>query len=35
MCLSTNTSNLHPLDVVGRGSLTQLQVGENLCLNLN
>ena len=26
----TNTSNLHPLEVVGRGSATQLQVGENL-----
>ena len=23
-----NTSNLHPLEVVGRGSKTQLQVGE-------
>ena len=23
-------SNLHPLEVVGRGSETQLQVGENL-----
>ena len=25
-----NTSNFHPLEVVGRGSETQLQVGENL-----
>ena len=25
----TNTSNFHPLEVVGRGSETQLQVGEN------
>ena len=28
--LNTNTSNFHPLEVVGRGSETQLQVGENL-----
>ena len=27
---STNTSNFHPLEVVDRGSETQLQVGENL-----
>ena len=27
---STNISNFHPLEVVGRGSETQLQVGENL-----
>ena len=27
---STNISNYHPLEVVGRGSETQLQVGENL-----
>ena len=26
----TNMSNFHPLEVVGRGSETQLQVGENL-----
>ena len=26
----TNTSNFYPLEVVGRGSETQLQVGENL-----
>ena len=26
----TNISNLHPLEVVGRGSDAQLQVGENL-----
>ena len=26
----TNVSNLHPLEVVGRDSETQLQVGENL-----
>ena len=26
----TNTSNFHPLEVVGRGSETQLQVGEKL-----
>ena len=25
-----NMSNFHPLEVVGRGSETQLQVGENL-----
>ena len=25
-----NISNFHPLEVVGRGSETQLQVGENL-----
>ena len=25
-----NTSNFHPLEVVDRGSETQLQVGENL-----
>ena len=25
-----NTANFHPLEVVGRGSETQLQVGENL-----
>ena len=25
-------SNFHPLEVVGRDSETQLQVGENLCL---
>ena len=27
---STNTSNFHPVKVVGRGSETQLQVGEKL-----
>ena len=26
----TNTSNFHPLEVVGRGSETQLQVGESI-----
>ena len=26
----TNMSSFHPLEVVGRGSETQLQVGENL-----
>ena len=26
----TNISNFHPLEVVDRGSETQLQVGENL-----
>ena len=26
----TNISNCHPFDVVGRGSETQLQMGENL-----
>ena len=26
----TNVSNFHPLEVVGRGSETQLQVSENL-----
>ena len=26
----TNVSNFHPLEVVGRGSETQLQMGENL-----
>ena len=26
----TRMSNFHPLEVVGRGSETQLQVGENL-----
>ena len=26
----TNMSNFHPLEVVGRGSDAQLQVGENL-----
>ena len=26
----TNTNNFHRLEVVGRGSETQLQVGENL-----
>ena len=26
----TNISNFHPLEVVGRGSETQLQAGENL-----
>ena len=26
----TNMGNLHPLEVVGRGSETQLQVGEDL-----
>ena len=25
-----NTCNFHPLEVVGRGSETQLQVGENV-----
>ena len=30
-CLvSINTSNFHPLEVVGRGSGTQLQVGETI-----
>ena len=28
--LKKNMSNFHPLEVVGRGSETQLQVGENL-----
>ena len=28
----TNITNFHPLEVVGRGSETQLQVGENLNL---
>ena len=27
--ISLNMSNFHPLEVVGRGSETQLQVGEN------
>ena len=27
--LNTYTSNFHPLEVVSRGSETQLQVGEN------
>ena len=26
----TNMSHFHPIEVVGRGSETQLQVGENL-----
>ena len=26
----TDVSNVHPLEVVGRGSDTELQVGENL-----
>ena len=26
----TNMSNFHPLEIVGRGSETQLQVGKNL-----
>ena len=26
----TNMSNFHPLEVMGRGSETQLQVGENV-----
>ena len=26
----TNISNFHPFEVVGRGSETQFQVGENL-----
>ena len=33
MCLNIKiifVSNFHPLEVVGRGSETQLQVGENL-----
>ena len=31
MCSNlTNISNFHPLEVVGRGSETQLQVDENL-----
>ena len=31
LCLnSTNMSNFHPLEVVDRGSETQLQVGEDL-----
>ena len=28
--LKTNMSNFHPLEIVGRGSETQLQAGENL-----
>ena len=28
----TNMSNFHPLEIVGRGSETQLHVGENLGL---
>ena len=28
--LKLNKCNFHPLEVVGRGSETQLQVGENL-----
>ena len=28
--IKTNMSNFHPLEVVGRGSETQIQVGENL-----
>ena len=28
--LTRNIGNFHPLEVVGRGSETQLQVGENL-----
>ena len=28
--LKLNMSNFHPLEVVGRGSETQLHVGENL-----
>ena len=27
---STNVSNFHPLDVMGRGSDAQLQVGEHI-----
>ena len=27
--MNQNMSNFHPLEVVGRGSETQLQVGEN------
>ena len=27
-------SNFHPFEVVGRGSETQLQVGENLMFNV-
>ena len=30
----TNMSNFHPLEVVGRSSETQLQVGQNLILML-
>ena len=32
VCLkySTETVNFHPLEIVGRGSETQLQVGESL-----
>ena len=29
-CSISNMSNFHPFEVVGRGSETQLQVGENL-----
>ena len=30
-----NVSNFHPLEVVGRGSETQLQVGENFFFQYN
>ena len=30
--IRSDMSNFHPLEVVGRGSETQLQVGENLNL---
>ena len=29
-----NVNNFHPLEVMGRDSETQLQVGENLILNV-
>ena len=34
VCLNIkpNVNNFHPLEVVGRGSDTQIQVGENLKL---
>ena len=31
----TNVSSFHPLEVVGRGSETQLQMGENLNYSTN
>ena len=33
--MDTNMSNFHPLEVVCRGSETQLQVGENLNMITN
>ena len=35
VCFDLNGSNFYPLEVVGRGSETQLQVGTNLNSNLN